>query len=546
MLLVVLAVGVTTASIGTLAYTRARAALEEAARARLELLALGMARNLHGEVVERVADITTWARLEAMLALTFGDVDKELAEFLRHTVSGRRAYRALAGFDHAGRLVASAGDTRLVPPRLEAAGRTRLRVAVPDSGERELLLETPVFNPRDPVEPIGTLAAFLAPERLLEAMATDRDEPASPVEITVLATGTGRILERRAAAGDGPMLESTALLPDVPGVESPPLSVVVREPAAVALASILSLRATLVRIGLLVLLLSGALGAAVAWRISQPIRRLTAAVKQVTARGRPEPIADLPDASGEVGILSAAFQSMLERLTIAQREAILQSRLALLGEVAASIAHDVRTPLSVLKTSAQLLAAADVPAPEQRDLARMVAAEVDRLNGVVSSLVDLARPRPVQVAAQQIDALVESATAVLRPWARSAGVAIDVAADADALRIRADRDQMQQVLMNLMHNAVQAASKPGRVAVRWYRSTPWAVIEVEDSGAGFTSEALERAFSPFFTTKAEGMGLGLAIVKRLVEEQGGEVGARNVAAGGACVWVRLPLALEAA
>jgi len=313
-----------------------------------------------------------------------------------------------------------------------------------------------------------------------------------------------------------------------------------------SLASILSLRDTIVRVGLLVLLLSGAVGAAVAWRISQPIRRLTAAVKEVTARGRPEPIAGLPKGSGEVGILSAAFESMLERLTAAQREAILQSRLALLGEVAASLAHDVRTPLSVLKTSAQLLAAGLVPAPEQRDLARMVAAEVDRLNGVVSRLVDLARPHAVCVAPQPVDALVASATEVLRPWARSAGVAIDVKPDADELRVRADRDQMQQVLMNLMHNAVQAASKPGRVAVRWFPAPPWAVIEVEDSGSGFTPEALDRAFSPFFTTKPEGVGLGLAIVKRLVEEQGGEVGARNVAAGGACVWVRLPLVPEAA
>ena len=545
-LLIVLVVGVTTASIGVLAYTRARGALEEAARARLELLALGMARNLHGELVERVADITTWARLEAMLALTFADVDKELAEFLRHTVSGRDAYRALAGFDRTGRQVASAGDAAVVPLTLQPAPATRLRVAALGQGAEELVLETPVFNPRDPGEPIGTIAAFLARDRLLAAMASGRDEAAAPVEITVLAANAGRILRSDAIAPDGAVLESTAKLPDLPGVESPPLTVVVREPASVALASILSLRETLVRVGLLVLLLSGAAGAAVAWRISQPIRRLTAAVKEITARGHPEPIADLPQASGEVGILSSAFQGMLERLTAAQREAILQSRLALLGEVAASIAHDVRTPLSVLKTSAQLLAGGQVPALEQRDLARMVAAEVDRLNGVVSSLVDLARPRPVQVAPQPVDALVESATAVLRPWARSAGVAIEVRADADELRVRADRDQMQQVLMNLMHNAVQAASKPGSVAVRWYPSPPWAVIEVEDSGAGFTPEALERAFSPFFTTKPEGTGLGLAIVKRLVEEQGGEVGAHNVAAGGACVWVRLPLALEAA
>jgi signal transduction histidine kinase len=545
-LLVVLVVGATTASIGTLAYTRARGALEEAARARLELLALGMARNLHGELVERVADITTWARLEAMLALTFADVDKELAEFMRHTVSGRRAYRALAGFDRTGRQVAAAGDAAAVPPELPAAPATRLRVVGAEPGEKELVLETPVFNPRDPAEPIGTLAAFLARGKLLDAMAAGRDGGTTPVEITVLAAPTGRILQSDPIAQDGAVLESTARLPDLPGVDAPPLTVVVREPASVALASILSLRETLVRVALLVLLLSGAIGAAVAWRISQPIRRLTAAVKQVTARGHPEPVVDLPQASGEVGILSAAFQNMLERLTAAQREAILQSRLALLGEVAASIAHDVRTPLSVLKTSAQLLAAGQVPATEQRDLARMMAAEVDRLNGVVSSLVDLARPRPVRVAPQPVGALVESATAVLRPWARSAGVAIDVRADPDALRVRADRDQMQQVLMNLMHNAVQAASKPGRVAVRWYPSPPWAVIEVEDTGVGFTPEALERAFSPFFTTKPEGMGLGLAIVKRLVEEQGGEVGLRNVAAGGACVWVRLPLVAEAA
>jgi signal transduction histidine kinase len=80
------------------------------------------------------------------------------------------------------------------------------------------------------------------------------------------------------------------------------------------------------------------------------------------------------------------------------------------------------------------------------------------------------------------------------------------------------------------------------VVVRWYADAGSAVVEVRDTGPGFTPEALERAFSPFFTTKTEGTGLGLAIVKRLVEEHGGEVGAHNDAAGGARVWIRLPLA----
>jgi signal transduction histidine kinase len=373
-LLVVVVVGITTAAIGALAYTRARRALEEAARARLQLLALDMARNLHGELAERAADITTWARLEAMVALTFADVDKQLAEFMRQTIGRRPAYRALAGFDAAGRLVASTGDASVVPAVLAGAPSTRLRVAfAADAGAPEIVLETPVFNPRAPAETIGTLAAFLSAPRLLDAMTPDREPVAALPEIAVL--GFGRpMLGSAGRALQGEVLQETAPLPALAGVGVPPLTVVVREPAAVALASVLSLRRTLLRLGWIVLLLSGALGAAVAWRISQPIRRLTAAVREITARGRPEPVADLPQGAGEVAILSSAFQVMLERLTAAQRDAILQSRLALLGEVAASLAHDVRTPLSVLKTSAQLLAGGQLPAGDQRDLARMVAA----------------------------------------------------------------------------------------------------------------------------------------------------------------------------
>jgi signal transduction histidine kinase len=553
-LLVVLVVGLTTLSIGALSYGRARRALEAGARARLELLARDMARNLHGELADRVADITTWARLEEMLALTYGDVDKELAEFMRHTIAVRRAYRAIAGFDSEGRVVASAGDVAVVPLRAQAVSSTRLRVSSIDGpAARQLLLETPVFNPRRPAERIGLVAAFLAPGQLLDAMAAGRDQAAPPVEIAVLASDEGTILRSDAAEADdgGPggggrpaMYEETARLPALPGVDGPVLAVVVREPVTVALASVLSLRGTLVRIGLVVLLLSAALGGTVAWRVSQPIRRLTASVREITARGRPEPIADFPESAGEVGILASAFQAMMERLAAAQREAVMQSRLALLGEVAASIAHDVRTPLSVLKTSAQLLAGAEVPAAEQRELARMVAAEVDRLNGVVTHLVDLARPRPGQVALQSVEALVEGAAAVVRPWARSAAVVVEVETAGAGLRVRADRDQMQQVLLNLLHNAVQAASKPGRVAVRCYAEPPWAVIEVTDTGPGFTPEALGRAFSPFFTTKPDGTGLGLTIAKRIVEEQGGEVGARNLDGGGAAVWLRLPLAAE--
>jgi len=553
-LVVGLVVGLTTAAIGGLAYTRARRALESAARTRLQLLARDMARDLHAALADRVADITTWSRLEAMLALTYGDIDKELAEFMRHAISGRPAYQAIAGFDVDGRRVVVSGDVSAVPLRLGIVPSTRLRVGQA-GGARDLVLETPVWNPRKPAERIGILAAFLAPGELRDALTDGRDQQGPPVDVTVLTAEAGPIIgtggdtdpsHRPGGAGERAMLEATAHLPAIPGADGPLLSVVVREPVAEALASVLALRATVLRIGLVVLLLSVAIGGAVAWRISAPIRQLTAAVREITAQGRPEPMPEFPESVGEVGVLSAAFRAMLERLTTAQREAVVQSRRALLGEVAASLAHDVRTPLSVLKTSAQLLAGGELPPGEQRDLARMVAAEVDRVNGVVSQLVDLARPRTRQVELHEVDALVESAVAVIRPWARSAGVTVETAPGAGRLRVRTDRDQMQQVLLNLVHNAVQAASRPGRVVVRWAADPPWAVIEVTDSGPGFTPDALARAFSPFFTTRMDGTGLGLAITKRIVEEQGGSVGARNLAAGGACVWLLLPQVPEPA
>jgi len=357
-----------------------------------------------------------------------------------------------------------------------------------------------------------------------------------------------RTLARVSAAGspsehdmDGAILTTRADLPRLRGVDGPALHVVARQPEAVALAGVHALRATLVRIGLVVVVLSGLAGGLVAWRLAVPIRRLTAAAKEVAARGRPQPLTDLPRVGGEVGVLTDAFDSMLERLAASEREVIAQSRLALLGEVAASIAHDVRTPLSVLKTSAQLLGGPDLSEAEQRDLASMVASEVDRLNGVVTNLIDLAHQQESRPTRQKVQTLVERATAVLRPWARGRGVRI-TADGPGTLAVFVDADRMQQALLNVVHNAVQACAGSRTVAVRWQEHDDAALVEVTDTGPGFAPDALERAFSPFFTTKSDGTGLGLAITRRIVEGAGGTVTARNLPTGGACVALTLPIA----
>src|SRR5262249_47763506 len=216
-------------------------------------------------------------------------------------------------------------------------------------------------------------------------------------------------------------------------------------------------------------------------------------------------------------------------------------RLAFLGEIAANVAHEVRTPLSVLKASTQLLALGDLPVAEQRQLAARATAEVDRLNGVVSGLVDLVRPRSPSRRVESIEQIVDRAVTFFSPMTKKSGVTIEHTSGDHDLKVHCSADQLHQVFLNLFQNGIQAMRGAGHLTIHGRRNGGWVEIAVEDSGPGFSSEVLSRAFAPFVTTKPDGTGLGLAIAKRIVEEHGGSIAAENTPGGGACVRIRLPM-----
>jgi signal transduction histidine kinase len=423
--------------------------------------------------------------------------------------------------------------------------RTRIVVVPP----ARLQLEAPVLNPLQPGQRIGTLLAVLAPMRIVDTLSVL--PPGAGATAVTLRSASGAVLARTAQDADGhhgtrrggePMLAAGARVERPDRADGPDLRTTVLEPQRVALAGVAALGRRLFLLGAVVLALGAALGGLAAWRISHPIRRLTATVQEITRRGRPEAIEPLPEGGGEVGVLAASFRAMMQSLTEAQRETLAQSRLALLGEVAVSLAHDVRTPLSVLKTSAHLLSKDDLAAAERRDLAAMVSAEADRLNGVLTNLVDLARPKAVRFETLSLRPLVERATTLFAPMATKAGVAVETVVGPGDVVVRGSGDQLYQALLNLIHNALQAMHGSGVLQVSCHVEPGAVRVEVRDTGPGFGADGLARAFQPFVTTKVDGTGLGMAIVKRIVEEHGGTVGAHDVATGGACVWFRLPLA----
>jgi len=547
-LVVVALVGGTAGAIGALSYSRASRALEEAAKTRLVLLARDISEHLHGELEDRAADIKNWAHLEVMLALVYDDVDKQLAEFLRRSLQGRRIYRAIACLDPTGRIVAAAGSAEAITGA-RAAPDTRLSIVAGAEAEPMLLrLETPIFNPQRAEERIGTLVSLVDPQRILDTIQASVQGVGAPVQLTLRQTDGSVVL--RSGLHDQPaaphaaddLLLARAAVPPLSAADGLRLEVLVGEPRAVALADVTALRAALLETGAAILLVSACLGALVAWRISRPIRTLTTTVRSIADHGQPETPPAFPTAGGEVGVLSSAFRGMLESLATAQREALAQARLAFLGEVAASIAHDVRTPLSVLKTSAQLLSRGETDEPTRRELQELVAAEVDRLNAVVSNLVDLARPAPVRYGIEPLEPIIDRAASFFRGFAEKRRIRVIVAGDASEALVRGSGEQLYQVLLNLVHNALQAMDGPGMLHLRHRREGTAVVVEVADSGPGFAPEVLPRLFAPFFTTKHDGTGLGLAIAKRIIEEHGGTIGARNAEGGGGCVWFRLPRA----
>ncbi len=536
----------TAAVIGSLAYTRARRALEREARTRLAIVARDVAQNLDREIADRESDVASWAHLGVMRAVMYDDVDKELAQFIRQILSGGQAYVGILCLDAARRTVASAGDVNaIVPPASdpeEHSGSSPVRVALlPGSStlDRLLQLETPIFNPERVDQTIGTLLVLVDPRRLLRAAETTLGSERTHLTFELRLREGHKPSTRAREALDPPDDEQVALLGAAPIrhelTGGKVVDVVVFQPVDEALMAVTTLRSALLKTVSIVLVLGALLGALVAWRIGKPIRRLTATVRQITDRGLQESDWDFRTSGGEVGILASAFRAMMERLAVAQAEAVMQSRLALLGEIAANVAHEVRNPLSILKTSAQLLARRELPSTEQRELASAVTAEVDRLNAVVTDLVDLARPQRTTYRLASLPDVVRRAAAFFASSALKQGVEIDTRIAADVPPFYGSADQIYQVLLNLIHNALQASSSPGRIILRCDRDGDWIVLDVEDTGPGFAADILPKAFTRFCTTKADGTGLGLAISRRIIEEHGGTIVAENVAGGGARV-----------
>ncbi len=224
-----------------------------------------------------------------------------------------------------------------------------------------------------------------------------------------------------------------------------------------------------------------------------------------------------------------------------------------MGELAATVAHEVRNPLNAIAMSAQRLRREvfDDLVPERpdlidsADLVGVIQQEARRIDDIVRQFLEFARPPRLAPRAVDLRDFLQSAGEAARALAASRGVALDVDA-ARAGEAEADPGQLRQVLDNLLRNAIEATPPGGRVLLTGTSSGRGHAIEVRDTGAGIPPDVLPRVFDLYFTTKPEGTGVGLAVSQQIVSAHGGTIEVESPAGQGTTMRVRLPRHVEGA
>src|SRR5437667_8220603 len=275
--------------------------------------------------------------------------------------------------------------------------------------------------------------------------------------------------------------------------------------------------------------------------LARPLNQLRQAMAVVGAGDLDHAI--VPSSADEIGELARAFARMTEQLRQSRAQLVQSEKLASIGQMAAAVAHGLRSPLASLRAAAQL-ARHRVDAPAAREQLDAIVEQVDRLAVRIAHLLQFSRPAPFHPLRESVRTLVEGALSGFAELLRLRGIELVLRFAEAVPDVRVDPMRLEQALTEIVSNALDAMSPPagGRLEIGAHGGGAGVVIEITDSGCGIPAEILPNLCEPFFTTRSEGTGLGLAIAKRYVEEAGGRLEITSAVGRGTTVRIWLPVA----
>ncbi|MET3105270.1 two-component system sensor histidine kinase HydH [Oxalobacteraceae bacterium GrIS 2.11] len=573
-----------------LAFETVRDAMQSEIEHGLAAQADAISSNINKIMFERLQNAATWSTLEVMQDIQVRDVDKRLSNFLAKLKTGYGGvYQSLHVVDQQ-QMVVSSSNPGEIGQISKAEGMWKsIRLAGVD-----LTLEAPRTSHASG-EPAASTFVIRAPilsefknevsgELVLDfdwmQINSLLDSAASDDRLVALVDANGKIfaaskklrdarlldgealknwhvaaIERGSLVRDGnPVFESEVVVGvgrpvEFAGFGGIGLSTMIIQPVSVALAPVH--RIALISLAILGAIVVLTLVAAnkISGVLARPITALTAFTRKVKlGQKSPDMALEAAPSAGELGELEAAFLQMVQDIDNAQRDLVRASKLAVVGEMSSIIIHEVRTPLGIIKSSAQMLRRESGLSNEALELTGFIESETERLNRLVSAMLDSARPRALNKIPTDLHQLIHQSSVLLATQLEKGQIEISESLHASDAIVECDGEQITQVLLNLILNALQILPPGGKIQLASSQMDlivgsnliEYFCIEVSDNGMGIAAEDRKRIFDVFFCRREGGVGLGLAIVQQIILAHDGDIEAGESSLGGACFTIRLP------
>lgn len=563
--------------VGGLSFHEFRGALQNEIAGNLQFGASTVMERIDTFLSARVENLRVWRSVEVMQDIRVDDVDKRLSHFLSD-LHARQAeiYRALLCTGADGRVIASSDPALIGQPAprtvvwraLPGGAGGDVQIAVDTDGDdHRALLRTRIPNAFGSGD-IGYLYVWLdwrAIQGLLDEAARDTTRDVLLLDADGSVIARSRALRgaaaNRAVQLDGwplpPAGQATSYQHDGRALGLGNLLVgaatsagyqqfaglgwhlVMVEPTSVSFRPVWRLFWTLIGVLSLTVLAGVWISTRLADRIARPVVALTGfarGFRQGESQPPPMPATTIT----EVVELHRAYVEMIEALERSREQIVRAGKLAVVGEMAAIMAHEVRTPMGILRSSAQLLQREAGLGAREHELVGFILSETERLNRLVTMLLECARPSPPEFRPHYLHAIIEGVLGLLASRAGSAGVDLRTDLPEPAIVLDCDREQIMQVLLNLVLNALSFVPHGGSIVVSTHRDEDSVWVSVADNGPGVPVDLRERIFDPFFSRREGGIGLGLTIVQQIVHVHGGEISVGESAWGGAAFNIRFP------
>ncbi len=572
-----------TVPIVALSFYASRVALEAEIGKNLKNDAAMLMEQIDMLIFERLQNVHSWSHLDIIQEGRIGDVDKRLAQFLAELEHGYPGvYRSLFYLNKENRIIAADdpalinsffptqtdwiqaqvphGEVFLETLQLQAPYEQAdlfIRAPVPDNyaagnigqlyGVFDLRQIFRLFDQTSHAESGERFVILLDAEgRTIAASAGARDQKLLLTDTFAgwklqeqngIAVHTGKPLT------DASVLVGYASSKGYQGYANMGWSLLVIQSTQQAFQPIWALWWLFFSVFIIAGLIASGVAQGVARRIAKPLLDLTVWVRCFQKSSE----CTSPAVSGakEVRELSVAFGQLTEDLERSRQQVIHAAKLAVVGEMAAIMAHEVRTPLGILQTTAQMLQWETALSTDGKEMTRLIIEESARLNRLISTLLDCARPRPPNIQAQDLHKIITRVIDLLTTQAQKKTIRIDWLLPDQVAIIECDEELLIQVFLNLILNAIQIVPTGGQVQIRTDCSNKESVkITIEDNGPGIPPENFARLFDPFFTTREGGIGLGLTVTQQIITVHGGHLTANRSDLGGACFTLYLPFFQE--